>query len=118
MSDTVLNRLQFLISNDQMEEVITLLQDGDNWIPENAKKEILLISQQWREVKQQEIRGIISNEKAIFHKKEIRELLIGFVERYFNTSNKNANHQRKTTIIIGVFIFFIVLMILWFFWIK
>jgi len=108
-------KLQEMISNNELEKVIAILQDGNNWIPESARHEILFISNELRQLRQQEIRGIISNKKAAEQEVKIQKSLNLLIEQFFNfnTTKRNTQWQKIKLIILGGLMFIFIAIILW-----
>lgn len=90
MAPEFVKKLKKLIAKDEIEDAITLLQKGDQWIPESAKEEILLLSGQLRQLRQQEMRGIISHKNALLEINKIRNGLLQFVQIYSKTPEEQA----------------------------
>ena len=91
LTPTFFDELQQLISKGHLEKVIALLQDGDHWIPESARKEMSLLSEQLRQFRQQEVRGMILNKKASVQKKEIEKAFLLFIETHFRSPKEKVN---------------------------
>lgn len=112
------DKLHSLITNDQLEEVIALLQDGNNWIPDMAKARMTDIAQKWRQLRQQEVRGLISEKKASYEKKAIKKLILQLVEYYFKSPEEKLKALWREKLwwmlLIGlIFMFLVVLSCIW-----
>lgn len=116
MSSDFIHRLHELISKNELEEVITLLQDGENWIPESARQEISMISKQLREVKQQEVRGTTTQEKAIDQKNKIKAALTLFIDKYLNSGSKKHSPIKIYQIILWGIVMIAFSILLYFFY--
>lgn len=81
------DQLGTFIESDQLEEAITLLQDDKQWIPDEAREEIMQISTQLRQLRQLEIRRHLSEEEISLALNKIKNRLITLNEKY-STSAK------------------------------
>lgn len=90
MSSEFIKKIERLIVKDNLEEAITLLQESNEWIPESAKEDILALSGQLRNLRQQEMRGIVSHENALLEINKIRNALIQFIQVYSKTPQEQA----------------------------
>jgi len=90
MSSEFIKKIERLIVKDNLEQAITLLQESNEWIPESAKETILALAGQLRNLRQQEMRGIISQESALLETNRIRNALIQFIQVYSKTPEEQA----------------------------
>lgn len=90
MSSEFIKKIERLIVKGNLEEAITLLQESNEWIPESAKEDILALSGQLRNLRQQEMRGIVSHENALLEINKIRNALIQFIQVYSKTPQEQA----------------------------
>lgn len=109
MSPTFVQKINQLLFENKLEEAIVSLSDGNEWIPDIAQKELSAASELVRQLKQQEIRGVISNDEILKEKEKIKITLQNFVEKHAGIdSDKEDNLFKNNWLLISLLIMFLV----------
>lgn len=90
MSPDFIQQLKKKIAKDKLEEVITMLQNGEEWIPDSAKESIHLLSGRLIQLRQKEMRGVIATDEALLELNKIRNALFQIIQTYAKTPEEQA----------------------------